>query len=139
MFPGTTQDEFGQKAEAAQKNLQVVRNDGSISALVDHAHNTAYITFWKTGTSTVIIPCLKGEGGAIQVKASGNSSLIFRMDTWEVTVSDPSQTVVGDLEFEFTLLTGKTPPGWGTAQTRSVSVTLPSGGMAGASVIGKLN
>ncbi|KAJ7651176.1 polysaccharide lyase family 8 protein [Roridomyces roridus] len=138
MFPGTTQAQFAQKAQTASTNLQVVRNDGSISALLDGAHNTAYIAFWTAAGSTITIPSLKSGVGAIQIKSNGSSALIFRMDTWDVTVSDPSQTLTAPLLLNFTLLSGTAPSGWGTAKSRAVTVPLPSGGMAGASVSAQL-
>ncbi|KAJ7788237.1 polysaccharide lyase family 8 protein [Mycena olivaceomarginata] len=137
IYPGTTQATFAQKAAAEPTNLQVVRNDGSISALVDSAHNTAFIAFWTAAGSTFTIPSLKAGVGAIQVKSNGSSTLILRMDTWDVTVSDPTQTLTG-LLLNFTLLTGTAPPGWGAAKSRPVTVALPVGGVAGVSVTAKL-
>jgi hypothetical protein len=137
IYPGTTQATFAQKAAAEPTNLQVVRNDGSISALVDSAHNTAFIAFWTAAGSTFTIPSLKAGVGAIQVKSNGSSTLVLRMDTWDVTVSDPTQTLTG-LLLNFTLLTGTAPPGWGAAKSRPVTVALPVGGVAGASVTAKL-
>ncbi|KAJ6524244.1 polysaccharide lyase family 8 protein [Mycena vulgaris] len=133
MYPGTTQASFAQKAQAEPTNLPVVRNDGSISALLDSAHNTAFIAFWTTAGSTFTVPSLKAGVGAIQVKSNGNSMLILRMDTWTVTVSDPTQTLTS-LALNFTLLTGTAPAGWGTVKSRPVTVTLPVGGLAGKSV-----
>ncbi|KAJ7470969.1 polysaccharide lyase family 8 protein [Mycena latifolia] len=133
IYPGTTQAEFQQKAQAEPTNLHVVRNDGSISALTDSAHNTAFIAFWTAAGSTFTVPSLKAGVGAIQVKSNGNSILILRMDTWTVTVSDPTQTLTS-LALNFTLLTGTAPPGWGTAKSRPVTVTLPVGGAVGDSV-----
>ncbi|KAJ7183601.1 polysaccharide lyase family 8 protein [Mycena filopes] len=133
MFPGTTAASFAQKAQSAATSVQVVRNDGSISALLDSAHNTAFVAFWTAAGSTITIPAVKAGVGAIQVKANGNSVLILRMDTWGVTVSDPTQTL-GSVVLNFTLLTGTAPPGWGTAKSRAVTVALPGGGEAGQSV-----
>ncbi|KAJ6615863.1 polysaccharide lyase family 8 protein [Mycena sp. CBHHK59/15] len=137
VYPGTTQEAFAAKVLAEPANLHVVRNDGSISALLDSAHNTAFITFWTTAGSTITIPSLTPGVGAIQVKANGSSSLIFRMDTWDVTVSDPTQLLTSVL-LNFTLLTGTAPPGWGTVKSRPVAVALPVGGVAGQSVTVRL-
>jgi len=133
MYPGTTQADFAQKAQTESTNLHVVRNDGSISALVDSAHNTAFIAFWTTAGSTFTVPSLTPGVGAIQVKSNGSSSLILQMNTWVVTVSDPTQTLTS-LLLNFTLLTGAAPPGWGTAKSRALTVPLPVGGVAGDSV-----
>ncbi|KAJ6489074.1 polysaccharide lyase family 8 protein [Mycena sanguinolenta] len=133
MYPGTTQATFAQKAATEATNLQVVRNDGSISCLVDTVHNTAFIAFWTAAGSTFTIPSLTPGVGAIQVKSNGSSTLIFRMNTWDVTVSGPTQTLTG-LPLNFTLLAGTAPPGWGTAKSRAVPIALPIDGAAGASV-----
>ncbi|KAJ7692130.1 polysaccharide lyase family 8 protein [Mycena rosella] len=133
IYPGLTQAAFVQKAQQESTNLHVVRNDGSISALLDSAHNTAFIAFWTAAGSTFTVPSLNTGVGAIQVKANGNSILVLRMDTWTVTVSDPTQTLTS-LALTFTLLTGTAPPGWGTVKSRAVTVSLPVGGVAGASV-----
>ncbi|KAK7055904.1 polysaccharide lyase family 8 protein [Favolaschia claudopus] len=137
MYPGTTQAGFAKKAAAEPNNLHVVRNDGSISCLLDTAHNTAFIAFWTAAGSTFTVPSLKAGVGAIQVKANGNSIIILRMDTWEVTVSDPTQSLTG-LALNFTLLSGTAPPGWGSVKSRPVTVALPTGGTVGASVSVKL-
>ncbi|KAJ7035347.1 polysaccharide lyase family 8 protein [Mycena alexandri] len=138
MYPGTTQATFAQKAQAQPTNLQVVRNDGSISALLDSAHNTAFIAFWTAAGSTITIPSLKVGVGAIQVKSNGSSTLILRMDTWAVTVSDPTQSLTLPLLLNFTLLTGSAPPGWGAAKSRAITVALPVGATAGDSVTAQL-
>ncbi|KAJ6578036.1 polysaccharide lyase family 8 protein [Mycena capillaripes] len=137
MYPGTTQASFAQKAAAESTNLHVAKNDGSISALLDSAHNTAFVAFWTAAGSVVTIPSLKTGVGAIQVRSNGSSTLILRMNTWDVTVSDPTQTLTG-LLLNFTLLTGTAPPGWGTVKSRVVTVALPVGGLAGSSVSAKL-
>ncbi|KAJ7082937.1 polysaccharide lyase family 8 protein [Mycena belliarum] len=133
MYPGITQADFAQRAQAESASLKVVRNDGSISALTDVAHNTVFIAFWTAAGSTFTVPSLMAGVAAIQVKANGNSILILRMDTWTVTVSDPTQTLTS-LALNFTLLSGTAPPGWGTVKSRAVTVSLPVGGVAGDSV-----
>ncbi|KAJ7266529.1 polysaccharide lyase family 8 protein [Mycena rebaudengoi] len=138
VYPGLTQAAFAEKAKTESTRLHVVRNDGTISALHDTVHNTAFITFWTAAGSTFTVPSLKSGVGAIQVRSNGSSSLIVRMDTWDVIVSDPTQLLTGSLLLNFTLLTGTAPPGWGTNKSRPVTVALPGGGEAGRSVSVKL-
>ncbi|KAF7327253.1 Polysaccharide lyase family 8 protein [Mycena kentingensis (nom. inval.)] len=135
IYPGTTQSQFTTKANAAAATIKVVRNDGSISALIDAAHNTAYIAFWTAAGSTFTLPSQTSGVAAIQVRASANAALILDMDAWVVTVSDPTQTLTSatPLALNFTLLTGTAPAGWGANKSRPLSVTLPQGGLAGSS------
>ncbi|KAJ7051996.1 polysaccharide lyase family 8 protein [Mycena amicta] len=136
MYPGTTQSQFATKAAAESTNIHVVRNDGTISALIDSAHNTAFIAFWTAAGSTFTLPSQTSGIASIQVKASANSAVILHMDTWVAWVSDPTQTLTSTtpLVVNFTLLTGTAPAGWGAAKSRAVTVTLPTGGQAGMSV-----
>ncbi|KAF7311916.1 Polysaccharide lyase family 8 protein [Mycena indigotica] len=134
MYPGTTQAQFAARAAAEPSALQVVRNDGSISALIDVAHNTAYIAFWTAAGSTFTLPSQKSGVASIQVKANANSALILHMDSWTVWAADPTQTITAPLVLNFTLLSGTAPAGWGSVKSRVVNIALPTGGMAGASV-----
>ena len=59
--------------------------------------------------------------------------MIVRMDTWTVTVSDPTQQL-SSVTITLTLGSGSTPEGWTGAKTIDVAFDLPSGGVAGASV-----
>ena len=89
--------------------------------------------FWDAlGGSATFVPGLLDA--PITVQTSGTSAVIYKLDEGEVTVSDPSQTLpalniavqVGPL--------GRRPKGWGSKRTKSLSLTLPSGGTAGSSV-----
>ena len=129
VYPATTADSFATKASAT--NVHVIRNDGSISALVDNAHNTAYGVFWDAGKFT--IPALTSGGAPITVQSSGTANIILHMDTWTVTVADPTQLLAA-LTLNFTLGSGTAPAGWGSSKTKSLQFTLPSGGIAGSSL-----
>lgn len=131
IYPSTsTSSAFQQKVAATQ--LRSVRNDGSISALLDVNHRTAMIVYWVAAGGSVSIPSPTGNA-PITVASNGNANLILHMDTWSVTLSDPTQTL-STVTVTFTLGSGTTPAGWGTAKTKSVTFSLPSGGQAGKSV-----
>ncbi|TBU65040.1 polysaccharide lyase family 8 protein [Dichomitus squalens] len=129
VYPATTSDSFATKAAATE--VHVIRNDGSISALVDIAHKTAYGVFWDAGKFA--IPALSSGGAPITVQSSGTSNIILHMDTWTVTVADPTQLLT-TLTLNFTLGSGTAPAGWGSSKTKAVQFALPSGGIAGSSL-----
>ncbi|KAF8898702.1 polysaccharide lyase family 8 protein [Infundibulicybe gibba] len=131
IYPATTLLSFQQKSQASQ--LRTIRNDGSISALLDAAHNAAMLVFWVDAGGSVVVPSSAGTFAPITVKSSANANVIFRMDTWSVTLSEPTQTLTV-ISLNFTLGSGVAPPGWGSAKAKSITVNLPSGGMAGSSV-----
>ncbi|KAG6902878.1 hypothetical protein C0995_010047 [Termitomyces sp. Mi166 len=130
IYPGTTFASFQQKSQASQ--IQSIRNDGSISALLDVSHNTAMLVFWvKTGGS-VAIPSTAGNA-PVTVKSTGNSAVIVRTDTWVVTISDPTQ-LIPNITLNFTLGSGSIPSSWGTDRFKVLAINLPMGGLAGSSV-----
>ncbi|KAI0662797.1 polysaccharide lyase family 8 protein [Cubamyces menziesii] len=131
VFPATTPDTFQQKAAAT--NLQIIRNDGSISALLDVANQMVFLVFWENTGGSVTVPALAKGGATIKVQSTGSSNVILRMDTWAVTVADPTQ-LLSTLTLTFTLGSGTAPAGWGTSKTKTVQFTLPTGGVAGSSL-----
>ncbi|KAI0825161.1 polysaccharide lyase family 8 protein [Trametes gibbosa] len=131
VFPATTAASFQQKVAAT--NLQSIRNDGSISALLDINNKTAFLVFWVATGGTVTIPAVSAGGATIKVQSTGNVNVILRMATWAVTVADPTQSL-SSATLTFTLGSGTAPAGWGSTKTKTVQVTLPSGGLAGSSV-----
>ncbi|OJT12944.1 Chondroitinase-AC [Trametes pubescens] len=131
VFPATTAANFPQKVAAT--NVVNIRNDGSISALLDVSHKTAFIVFWVATGGTVTIPALTAGGATIKLQSSGFGNVILRMDTWTVTVADPTQTT-SSLTLTLTLGSGTAPAGWGSSKTKTVQFALPTGGLAGSSV-----
>ncbi|KAG6857589.1 hypothetical protein H0H87_000188 [Tephrocybe sp. NHM501043] len=130
IYPGTTLASFQDKSQASQ--IQSIRNDGSISALLDINHNTAMVVYWVEAGGSVAIPSTTGNA-PVTIKSTGNAAIIVRTDTWLVTVSDPTQNLAA-LTLNFTLGSGSIPPTWGTARFKVLTVNLPTGGLAGSSV-----
>ena len=131
VFPATTPESF--EAKVAATDLRVIRNDGSISALLDKANNMVFGVFWETNGGQFTIPALAPGGATIRVQSTGSSNIIFRMDTWSLTVADPTQ-LLSSITFTLTLGSGTAPPGWGSSKTKTVTLTLPSGAEIGDSV-----
>ncbi|KAG6911940.1 hypothetical protein DXG01_000188 [Tephrocybe rancida] len=130
IYPATTLASFQQKSQASK--IQSIRNDGSISALLDAAHNTAMLVYWVDAGGSVAVPSTTGNA-PVMVKSTGSAAVIVRMDTWLVTVSDPTQTLTS-LTLNFTLGSGSIPSTWGTARFKVLTVDLPTGGLVGSSV-----
>jgi len=132
VFPATTQASFQQKLSAAQ--LVAVRNDGSISALLDVVNKITMIVYWVDAGGSVAIPAPVSGNAPLTVKVDGSSALIIDLATWTVTASDPTQSLT-TLSVNFTLGSGSIPVGWGSSsKTKNIVFTLPSGGLAGSSV-----
>lgn len=130
VYPATTLLSFQQKSQAS--NLQAIRNDGSISALLDVVHKTAMIVYWVDAGGSVSVPSTVGNA-PVTVKSTGSAAIIIRLDTWIVTVSEPTQTLTS-LTLNFTLGSGTIPAGWGSARFKVLTVDLPTGGLAGSSL-----
>ncbi|KAI0639371.1 polysaccharide lyase family 8 protein [Trametes polyzona] len=131
VYPATTPASF--QAKVAASNLKSIRNDGSISALLDVPNKTAFLVYWVANGGSVTIPALSTGGATIKVQSTGNVNVILRMDTWTVTVADPTQSLAS-VTLTFTLGSGSAPAGWGTSKTKTVQISLPTGGLAGSSV-----
>lgn len=130
VYPATTLSSFQQKSQAS--NLQAIRNDGSISALLDITHKTAMIVYWVDAGGSVSVPSTVGNA-PVTVKSTGSAAVIVRLDSWLVTVSDPTQTLTS-LTLNFTLGSGSIPTGWGSARFKVLTIDLPTGGLAGSSL-----
>lgn len=131
-FPATTSDTFSTKAATASTSLVSIRNDGSISALLDTANQVAMMVFWETDGGKVTIPSPSGDA-PITVISNGSSNVILRTDTWTVTAADPTQLLT-TLNLTFTLGSGTSPSGWGSEKSKTIIFDLPQGGVAGSSL-----
>ncbi|KZV71320.1 polysaccharide lyase family 8 protein [Peniophora sp. CONT] len=130
VYPATTASSFATKAKNPPT---VIRNDGSISALLDEQNNVAMFVFWDAAGGSTTIPSLDGAA-TIKVTSNGNVALIVHLDNFNVTVADPTQTLTS-VALTFALGSGSSPAGW-SSSSKSVTktLTLPSGGVIGGSV-----
>lgn len=134
-FPGTTQKQFKQKSNQLQ--LQTIQNDGTISSLFDEANQTFMAVFWVgIGGSVTFTPGKKAA--PITINASGNIALIYKLNTGEVTISDPSQSIIAT-QVSLTLGVGNKPKHWGAGLTKTLVFQLPTDGLAGSSVTQTIN
>ena len=130
VFPGTTLDGFFSKSR--QGRLRTIQNDEDVSAVFDEKYNNAYIVFWnEEGGAVEFTPSEKCA--SIIIKSGVNLALIYKLDTGNVTVADPSQ-LLKTADVAFLLGLGRKPPHWGQGRARVLNFELPSGGIAGSSV-----
>jgi len=129
-FPGTSYDSFLTKNSGL--HLQSVQNDESISAVFNEGNSTAMVVFWDAaGGSVTFDPA--PTSAPITITADGNIALLYRLETGEVTVSDPSQSLTRT-QVTLTLGPGTKPPQWGSGDKKTLNFDHPSGGGAGSSV-----
>ncbi|KIJ68409.1 polysaccharide lyase family 8 protein [Hydnomerulius pinastri MD-312] len=115
----------------ATTQIQELSNDAVVSAIFDHAHDTAMGVFWSTkGGSFTFQPA---GYAPITISTTANAAVIYRMDSGNVTVSDPSQTL-SQLTVEMSVGDGLKPQGWGNENTITLTFSLPSSGSAGSSI-----
>ncbi|KAJ7293615.1 polysaccharide lyase family 8 protein [Mycena rebaudengoi] len=121
IFPGTDYDAFVQKSVRSQKQIQVVQNDGLVSAAFDHGDLTFMAVFWAVGGGSVSVSANSPAG--FTLSTTGAIALIYEQGV--VTVSDPSQLLT---TVSVTLTRGA------GGSNKTLVFTLPSGDLAGSSV-----
>ncbi|PBK77242.1 polysaccharide lyase family 8 protein [Armillaria solidipes] len=133
IYPATlSYDMFVSKSQAS--DFIPVRNDGSVSAVLDVAHDIAMIVYWDVdgGSFTITLPT--PDAAPIIVKSTGNSAVILDLNEWKVTLSDPSQTLA-NITLTVSLGQGAPPAGWtDVLATKSAHFDLPSDEFRGESV-----
>ncbi|KAJ6519860.1 polysaccharide lyase family 8 protein [Mycena sanguinolenta] len=125
IYPGTDFKTFLTKS--SKSHIQVVQNDGLISAILDSNNSKAMAVFWApTGGSVTFAP---GSPSAVTISTNGTAAVIFDMSARVVTVSDPTHLLTA-LSVILTKGSGK------GSVTKTLAITLPSAsqGLAGSSV-----
>ena len=119
-LPGNSYGTFLCKSSGLR--IRSVHNDESISAVFDEEHKIAMVVFWNAaGGSVTFDPTPVSP--SITITTDGNVALLYRLETGEVTVSDPSQSLT-------TTRVTATIAGL----TKTLIFDHPSGGVAGSSV-----
>lgn len=131
VFPAVSQKVFMKKA--GNTRVQTVRNDAGVSAVYDAVRRTAMFVFWNSAGGSAEFSPSPFEA-SITVNSTANAAVIYQVDSGNVTVSDPSQSLHSvDLTFTSNDF-GKRPQNWGSDVSKQLHFDLPSGGLAGASV-----
>lgn len=133
VYPATSSyDTFVSKSQLS--DIIPVRNDGSVSAVLDVTDDIAMIIYWDVngGSATLTLPT--PDAAPIIVNCTGNSAVILDLNEWKVTLSDPSQTLA-NITLTVSPGPGTPPAGWtDVSTTKSVYFDLPLGGFWGESV-----
>lgn len=131
VFPAVSQKAFVKKA--SQTRVKTVRNDADVSAVYDSVHRTAMLIFWNGSGGSVQFSPSPFEA-SITINSTANAAVIYQVDSGNVTVSDPSQTL-RSINLTFTSNDfRKRSLSWGSDVSKQLYFDLPSGGLAGASV-----
>ncbi|KAF8640729.1 hypothetical protein AX17_000381 [Amanita inopinata Kibby_2008] len=130
-FPGTSLEGFLEKSYWYQSTT--IRNDELISAIYDNNNLIAMAVFWDaSGGSFCFTP--SPFWASITIWADGNVALIYRVGSGDITVADPSQSLSA-VVITLLLGPGRTPPHWGKGREKALIYELPSGRLAGSSVL----
>ncbi|PFH54509.1 polysaccharide lyase family 8 protein [Amanita thiersii Skay4041] len=129
-FPGTTLSDFLSKAQLHLP--ETIKNDGSVSAAYDQRNQVMMSVFWEaSGGSVTFTPSV--FYAPITLTSNGNIAVIYQVETGDISVADPSQTL-STVEITLRLGPGRKPPHWGKGRDKSIVYALPGGGLAGSSV-----
>lgn len=118
-FPGTDPTSF--QAKRDDVDIQIVQNDDSISAISDAANQQIMVAFW--GASGGVVNVSTTTAGPMSLIADRGVAILFNTKTGNITVSDPSQSLV---TVNVTIV-------W-HASVNNMFFCLPQGGLAGSSV-----
>lgn len=133
IFPSTKSPETFERKSGEMK-LRTIKNDAHISALFDDVHQTVMVVFWDSDGGSVLITRSSISDAPLTISSNGNSAVIYQLNTGNVTVSDPSQSLKElDVKLQVGSPGGK-PPHWGSESSHDLSFILPISGSAGSSV-----
>ncbi|KAJ7630978.1 polysaccharide lyase family 8 protein [Roridomyces roridus] len=121
VYPGTSFDSFIKKSTASL--VRQIRNDASVSAVMDEKNSIAMAVFWAGGL--VDFAPISPATFPFSISTNGTAAVMYNWKTGDVTVSDPTQTLTA-VSVTFTGALWKEP--------NTVVFTLPTGGVAGSSV-----
>jgi hypothetical protein len=130
VFPGTTHDKFTSKSQIPR--IQSLQNDAHISAIYDQVNQTAMAVYWDASGGRISFTPSQGAA-QITISSSAKAAVIYCLNSGNVTVSDPSQTLK-TINITLTLGNGRKPSRWGSSSSKTLKFSLPSGGLAGSSV-----
>ncbi|KAG0696264.1 polysaccharide lyase family 8 protein [Suillus ampliporus] len=135
VYPAVDYGTFTLKHASTQ--LTEIQNNASVSALLDQDHDTVFGVFWDTsGGSFTFTDVIYGP---MRIESSAQANFIYRIDTGNLTVADPSQKLT---KLSFTISVEDGLGGlceWGGENSVTAQFNMPRGGLAGSSVSQILN
>lgn len=133
VFPGITRELFEQKCSQSQDNLHVLQNNAIASAVLDRTNQVAMFVFWQaTGGAVTFKP--GPDLAPITVTVTESLAVVYRIQSGQVIVSDPSQTLTS-AQVTVAVGPGRELTKWGSSPaSKTITFQLPSGGVIGSSV-----
>ncbi|KAG2129781.1 polysaccharide lyase family 8 protein [Suillus clintonianus] len=121
----------------ASTRLTEIQNNASLSALLDEDHDTVFGVFWEeSGGSFTFTDKVYGS---MKVESSAHATFIYRMDTGNLTVADPSRKLP-HLTFKISVEDGLGGPcEWGGESSVTAHFDMTRSDLAGNSVSQILN
>ncbi|KAG1749613.1 polysaccharide lyase family 8 protein [Suillus paluster] len=120
----------------ASTNLTEIQNNASVSALLDQDQDTVFGVFWDTsGGSFTFTDVIYGP---MRIESSAQAAFIYRIETGNLTVADPSQKL-SHLTFKISMGDGLGLCEWGGESSVTAHFDMPRNGLAGSSVSQILN
>lgn len=129
VYPAVDYSTFNLKRSSA--HLTEVQNNASVSALLDEDYGTVFGVFWDSSGGSFIFT--DDTYGAMSIASSANAAFIYRVDSGNITVADPSHTL-SQLTFTISVEDGPGPCVWGSEKSVIVHFDMPVTDLAGSSV-----
>lgn len=91
-FPSVDAERF--EETRSRRNPRTILNDEHVSAVWDEDHQTAFLVFWDAEGGYANLDHAGSWQASLSVKTSAGIVVIYRVDTGEVTVADPTRTLL---------------------------------------------
>jgi hypothetical protein len=135
VYPAVDYGTFALKR--ASTHLTEIQNDASVSALLDEDHYTVFGVFWDAAGGSFTFT--DEVYGSMKIESSTHAAFIYRVDTGNITVVDPSR-MSSHLTLKISVEDGSGGPcEWGGESNVTAHFDLTSSGLAGSSVSQILN
>ncbi|KAG2045283.1 polysaccharide lyase family 8 protein [Suillus americanus] len=135
VYPAVDYGTFALKR--ASTHLTEIQNDGSVSALLDEDHYTVFGVFWDAAGGSFTFT--DEVYGSMKIESSAHAAFIYRIDTGNITVVDPSR-ISSHLTLKISVDDGLGGPcEWGGESSVTAHFDLTSSDLAGSSISQILN
>lgn len=129
VYPAVDYATFNVKRASA--HLTEIQNNASVSALLGEDCNIVFGVFWDPSGGSFAFT--SNIYGTMSIASTGNAAFIYRIDSGNLTVADPSQTV-SQITFTISVEDGPGPCAWGGENNVTAQFDMPTSGLAGSSV-----
>lgn len=125
-FPAISSSSFESIRKAFDPTgILELRNDPTVSAIIDNTYSTLYAVFWGSSGGEVLFRC--PDRSPAKMTSSRNVAVVVDLKSGDVTVSDPGQSAGASVTL--------TMQGQCVGGSKSLRITLPGGLDLGKSVV----